>query len=316
MILSVSGKIKSGKDECAKIVQYLTTDNTNDSQIINYHDHALSIYESSWKVKKWAYAVKQVCSLLLNIPVEDFEKEEVKDRVLGKEWNQPAYYRAEYDSPEPIFLTRYLKFPTVEAILTDFDYECDRICTYDHYYEKLQNLKETYNSCYVELGQYNITYIPEQPITIRWLLQNVGTNAMRDVIHQNVWVNCLMNQYTCDEDMDYPSWIITDTRFPNEASAVKEKNGINIRINRSLKNRFPDLWQNFCDSSDNDYYISEENFMSWLYETHFDIYKKLTHSSETSLDTDYVFDEVIENNGSLEDLIEQIKLILIKYKIL
>ena len=35
------------------------------------------------------------------------------------------------------------------------------------------------------------------------------------------------------EDGPMPNWIITDTRFPNEAQAIKDKGGIVIRVDRS-----------------------------------------------------------------------------------
>ena len=62
-----------------------------------------------------------------------------------------------------------------------------------------------------------------QPMTVRDFLQKLGTDAMRMGLHDNVWVNALMVDYTPDKDGDLPSWIITDTRFPNEAQAIKDK---------------------------------------------------------------------------------------------
>jgi hypothetical protein len=77
-----------------------------------------------------------------------------------------------------------------------------------------------------------------QPMTVRDLLQKLGTDAMRNGLHPNVWVNALMADYECvpadraPKGWDCDNWIITDTRFPNEAKAIKEKNGIIIRIDR------------------------------------------------------------------------------------
>ncbi len=66
-----------------------------------------------------------------------------------------------------------------------------------------------------------------QPMTVRDFLQKLGTDAMRMGLHDNVWVNALMADY--DEESN---WIITDTRFPNEAQAIKDKGGVIIRVNR------------------------------------------------------------------------------------
>ena len=71
-----------------------------------------------------------------------------------------------------------------------------------------------------------------QPMTVRDFLQKLGTDAMRNGLHDNVWVNALMADYKPDEDGDLPNWVITDTRFPNEAKAIKDKGGIIIRIDR------------------------------------------------------------------------------------
>jgi hypothetical protein len=65
------------------------------------------------------------------------------------------------------------------------------------------------------------------PMTVRDFLQKLGTDALRNGLHTNVWVNALMADYTEDSN-----WIITDTRFPNEAEAIKSKGGIIIRVNR------------------------------------------------------------------------------------
>jgi hypothetical protein len=64
-------------------------------------------------------------------------------------------------------------------------------------------------------------------MTVRDFLQKLGTDAMRNGLHTNVWVNALMADYDKDSN-----WIITDTRFPNEAMAIKEKGGIIIRVDR------------------------------------------------------------------------------------
>jgi hypothetical protein len=74
-------------------------------------------------------------------------------------------------------------------------------------------------------------------------------------------------------------WIITDTRFPNEAEAIKKADGIIIRIERpGVKPINP-------------------------------------HPSETSLDK-WDFDYVIVNDGSLADLTKKIKKVLKDSKIL
>jgi hypothetical protein len=80
-----------------------------------------------------------------------------------------------------------------------------------------------------QIDQFN----PVQKMTVRDFLQKLGTDAMRMGLHDNVWVNALMADYVNDDQTGtVPNWIITDTRFPNEAQSIKEKGGIIIRVDR------------------------------------------------------------------------------------
>ena len=139
-------------------------------------------------------------------------------------------------------------------------------------------------------------------MTVREFLQKLGTEAMRDGLHTNVWCNALFSDYKpicnkfeskmlqtggnytssiCSDCNCFPNWIITDMRFPNEMEAVVERKGITIRVTR------PD-------------------FLS---------FEAMLHPSETALD-DAKFDYEIINDGSLEDLVEKVKHILTIEKII
>jgi hypothetical protein len=91
----------------------------------------------------------------------------------------------------------------------------------------------------------------EWNMSVRDFLQKLGTDAIRDGLHGNAWVNALMADYQPISDKSYvledgtlfdlrtlpghplyPTWIITDTRFPNEAQAIKEVGGLVIRVDR------------------------------------------------------------------------------------
>lgn len=133
---------------------------------------------------------------------------------------------------------------------------------------------------------------PDNIMTIRMFLQKLGTEAMRDGLHTNVWVNALFADYrakwvptkdsVAEEDVslekEYPNWIITDMRFPNELEAVKQRNGITIRVNRPGINL-------------------------------------LNHPSETSLDN-AEFDYTIVNDSTIKDLVIKVREILVKEKII
>ena len=114
------------------------------------------------------------------------------------------------------------------------------------------------------------------PMTVRDFLQKLGTEGLRDGLHVNTWVNALMADYKCvpadraPNGWDCPNWIITDTRFPNEAFAIKDKGGILLRVTRPGVGPIND------------------------------------HPSETALNQ-WNFDYEIQNNGSLQDLINSVK---------
>lgn len=124
---------------------------------------------------------------------------------------------------------------------------------------------------------------PEWGMTYRDLLQKLGTEAMRNGLHKNVWVNALFAdyQFNIEEDEQIPYWIITDSRFPNELAAVKEHNGIAIKVIRDSGNTIG-----------------------------------TTHTSETALDNYADWDYVINNNGTLEELKTQVLSILEKESLL
>ena len=127
------------------------------------------------------------------------------------------------------------------------------------------------------LDRHNLSHIVKP--TPRILLQQIGTDLFRNQLHPNTWVNATFANYQDN------NWIITDMRFPNELEAIKKRNGITIRINRGLIERTGKMIQ------------------------------EPEHISETALDN-AKFDYVIENDGTIEELIEQVKKILIKEKIL
>jgi len=133
---------------------------------------------------------------------------------------------------------------------------------------------------------------PDWDMTYREFLQKLGTEAMRDGLHTNVWVNALFADYRGPKMSEYnPSnWIITDMRFPNELEAVVERKGITVRVVRPHGYTNP--------------HTGEYKEMPLSY-----------HTSETALD-DAEFDYEITNDGSIDDLIEKVRQILITEKII
>lgn len=103
-------------------------------------------------------------------------------------------------------------------------------------------------------------------ITNRELLQKIG-QGFREILDPDIWVKTLFSSYK-----ESDNWLITDVRMPNEAKAIKDRNGILIKINRNT------------GYNDN-------------------------HISETALDGYSDWDYIISNDGSLDDLINEITVI-------
>jgi hypothetical protein len=123
----------------------------------------------------------------------------------------------------------------------------------------------------------DVTFV--EMMSVRDLLQKLGTEAMRNGLHQNVWVNALFADFK--EDMH---WVVTDMRFPNEYKAIKDKGGITIRVNR------PGHGTSMTDLAS-------------------------AHPSETALDG-FEFDYTINNDGDLEKLISLVREILEKENVI
>jgi hypothetical protein len=61
----------------------------------------------------------------------------------------------------------------------------------------------------------------------RWAMQTLGTEWGRNLIGNDLWV-----QATIAKALQYERTVISDCRFPNEASAVKAQGGTIIRVER------------------------------------------------------------------------------------
>jgi len=60
---------------------------------------------------------------------------------------------------------------------------------------------------------------------IRRLLQNLGTEVGREILGENIWVDSTLN-------FTGPNVVVTDVRFPNEAFAIKLREGMIYRVER------------------------------------------------------------------------------------
>jgi len=118
-------------------------------------------------------------------------------------------------------------------------------------------------------------YLDKWGLTIGQMLQKVGTEAIRDNVHKNAWINSLYSKYTLAKNISVV--LTTDVRFKNEAEFVyKIPDSYIIRVVR--------------DNSNN-----------------LETTRDVKHESETSLDDYHNFSFVLENNSTLDDFERKVK---------
>ena len=207
--------------------------------------------KSGWEIKQFAGKLKQMVCLLMGCSMEELEDPIFKETALGEEWKVYRCWQGSYED------------------------------SMDWIQVEKPDITEWLHPCGFE----------EEILTPRKILQLLGTEGGRELIHPNLWINALMSEYKTQSidvrltdvekmelgtDKNYirmrglPNWIVTDVRFPNEVQAIKDRGGILIRVERE---------------------ISAED----------------THFSETALDNYKDWDHIIENNGTIEELKDKVE---------
>jgi hypothetical protein len=266
-LIGISGRKQSGKDTLAMIINYLANERSKeytDEQVMDVLARGNKLlFETGqeYQTKQFAGKLKQMVALALGCNVMELENNDFKKTVLGEEWSfwyimyQEEGVREDY--------TEY-KFSTAEEAR-----------------EYIKFAKA--NRMFYKRGDYSPV---QRYLAPRDLLQLLGTEGWRG-IHPNAHINMLFADYkpqavyekiySSVPEPEYPKWIITDVRFPNEVKAIEDRGGIVIRIS-----------SNRVDYTDN-------------------------HPSETSLDK-VKFEYNINNNGTLrhlflnaKELVEQLK---------
>lgn len=251
MIIGINGKIGSGKDTVGSIIQYLTSEcgDLNSSRHRSY---------AEFLSKGGGYAPRNF------------------DHHYVSNWEIKKFAG---------------KLKTIASILTGIPVEK---------FEDQEFKKTLLGNEWGTVKDNPLNAIPvfedvkfNHLMSVRELLQKLGTDAMRDNLHENVWVNALFADYVPRLQfeksfhgmkgavpVEEPNWIVTDMRFPNEMEAVKQREGITIRVVRDYALRG-----------------GPED-------------PKNQHPSETALDDSH-FDHEIINDGTIEDLIEKVREVLV-----
>lgn len=129
-------------------------------------------------------------------------------------------------------------------------------------------------------------------LTPRWILQYWGTEVCREGFHNDIWIASLENKLRSIQD----NVVITDCRFPNEIAAIRNQGGRIVWIQRG---ELPEWYQDALAFKQGPSNIGWALSRARLEELQ-------VHASESSWVGEQ-FDQIIDNNGSLDSLSEQIK---------
>lgn len=130
----------------------------------------------------------------------------------------------------------------------------------------------------------------------RYALQYMGTDVMRDKLHQDIWV--LIGQKTIEGKEKV---VISDTRFPNEIAAIKSMGGVIWNVQRG---KSPIWCSDLADWKKDMGDFTERDVVDFMSRNHPNI-----HASEYSWHG-AAFDRIIYNDSSVEELGKTIDQIL------
>lgn len=130
-----------------------------------------------------------------------------------------------------------------------------------------------------------------QAITPRWILQYWGTEVCRKGFHDDIWIASLENKLRTSQD----DVVISDCRFPNEIKAIRDQGGVVLRVVRGPEPEWYDAAVAVNTGPKHAAWSLSKNRLE----------KYNIHASETAwVGTD--FDAVLDNNGTLDQLYQQV----------
>lgn len=287
-LIALSGKIHSGKDTVAKMLQFFQLQKDYPSfwgnKTFHYFLSDEHTWESNLQTRYFSLGLKQIIESLTGISINDQNDAEIRKKKLGKD-----------------FVRYYYRHLTHKTIVSPFF----------HTEEELFNHGKDDWMLSTECEPLS------EELTLRDLQKIVGTKFGRDCIHNQIWTNKTFADYVSDryfqckncgtkyhQSLDFDEvrhddcpkcnhfappvtivsdykkashWILTDLRYVEQLRAVIKHDGILIRIERDAKLRQPDVTTLIEDES------------------------------ETALDDYDEWDYVIKNNKTIAHLLQEVK---------
>ena len=133
-------------------------------------------------------------------------------------------------------------------------------------------------------------------LTPRWVLQNLGTEVLRNHFSDDIWIASVEHRLHTIRD----NIVITDCRFKNELQAIKQAGGITVRANRGSEPEWYESAKNYNrgPNGNSAWAISKQR-----------LDKQGIHASEYS-SVGLNYDYNIDNNGTIDELHAQINQLL------
>jgi hypothetical protein len=129
-------------------------------------------------------------------------------------------------------------------------------------------------------------------ITPRWVLQYWGTEVCRNHFHNDIWVASVENKLRQTKD----NIVITDCRFANEVTALKNVGAITMRVTRGQPPEWYDAALEYNKGEVGNIYWSTSKSKLDRYGVH--------ASEYSSVGLNY--DHYIDNNGTVTELHNQV----------
>lgn len=188
----------------------------------------------------------------------------------------------------------------------------------------------------LENREFKSTPLPmfENKLTPRELLQLMGTECGREIIHEDIWVTALMREYkgfnleAADESLTVKGMYFHTSCDNCEKSFTGYKRQFlckdcTDKLNPIMPNwiitdsRFANEIKAVEDRGGITIRVNRNPEWKWIDKQEWDLHTKgiVPHESETALD-DATFDYVIDNNSDIEDLKEKVRKILKDEKII
>lgn len=205
-LIGISGHKESGKDLVARIIQYLryreenpnfSTDSISSINLSNYFQYGFCLFPTNGEeciniIEESGLENRKFADKVKDIVclLIGCTREQLEDRDFKEKplGEEWWIYRVKDTPHSPYRSVPYNK---------------------DHTFKSFYSMKE----------------IQTSP---RILLQLLGTDFGREMVHPNIWINSLLNNYI----PNVSKWLVSDVRFSNEVEAIQQKGGVVVRIVR------------------------------------------------------------------------------------